>query len=131
MNPWDIVGAIGLIVIALIYIVFVITVTPAFNYLTEWTREHDDKFILSIDWGDERAAMSVSTWNKRRYPWLIFIDAVTFSGGTMEDYIQRIRRYQSMYDNLTIVADYGGVAKSIVRELREVHRIPIVNAEKT
>ncbi|MDJ0827458.1 MAG: hypothetical protein QNJ16_18345, partial [Rhodobacter sp.] len=45
--------------------------------------------------------------------------------------IQRIRRYQSMYDNLTIVADYGGVAKSIVRELREVHRIPIVNAEKT
>jgi len=109
----------------------VIHVDPAINYLHEWRREEDDHFLLAIDWGDERAAMTLSTWNRRRYPWLIYLQSRTFGGATMQDYIDRIRYYQATYPKLDIVADPGGVAKSVVHELRIKHGIPIINAEKS
>lgn len=108
----------------------VIHVDPAINYLTEWHSERDDQYIISIDWGDDIAAYAVATFNTRRYDYLVYLEAHALHGLLIHDHVNFIRSLLDRYPNAVVVADPGGVSKSIVRELREVHRLPIVNAKK-
>ena len=117
-------------------------VEPALNYCTpadvpfavdsagKWVGADGDQYVLVIDWGDERAAYNLSCCNYDMHPWHIFLHAETFKGMMIADHKERIQSYLDRYPGLRVVADPGGIAKAIVRELTEDHGLPIERAEK-
>lgn len=108
----------------------VIKVDPSQNYLYSWAPEHDDRYIISIDWGDEAAAFVVATYNIRRYPWLVYLESHNLKQMLVQDQVSFIRGLMERYKDSVVIADPGGIAKAFVRELRQVHGIPIIAAEK-
>ena len=105
-------------------------VSPALNFLHRWEPHPRDRYLLGVDWGDQRAGFSIAVWNHDQYPWVVFLESETVYGGLITDHVKKIKAYQDKYKGLTIVADPGGVSKAIVRELEEVHGLSIQRADK-
>ena len=102
----------------------------ALNYLYSWHPEPDDSYIISVDFGDDRAAFVVATYNPRRYPWLIYLESTMLSGMIVKDYVAHLKGWMERYPRATIIADPGGMAKALTREIRDVYQIPMVQAVK-
>lgn len=108
----------------------VIKVDAATNYIYSWHPEADDKYVIGVDWGDDRAAFVVGTYNPRRYPWLIYLEAQLMQEMLVQDYATCIRGLMERYPRAVVVADPGGMAKAMKREMETVYKIPMIRAEK-
>lgn len=108
----------------------VVRISPELNYLHQWKPHPQDRFVLGIDWGDSGTAFVIGTYNPTAHPWLIFLEAHLAEEELPHQWLTRVRDYQRRYPGLNIVADPGGISKTHVREFREVHGVPIINADK-
>jgi hypothetical protein len=87
--------------------------------------------VLSLDLGYDDDAAFVVTESTRGVARIIVREATSEKGLLTRDYATRIQQLQARYRLDRIVGDSGGLAKTIITELRQVYRIPIVAAEKT
>ncbi|MDH3600138.1 MAG: hypothetical protein OEU26_10920 [Candidatus Tectomicrobia bacterium] len=109
----------------------VISLSPSINYLYDWKPQPGDQFIIGVDWGDRYAAFVVGVYNRTAYPYLVFLEANALHGMLIDDHVKFIRSLMSAYPGAIIVADPGGVSRTIVREIRETYQLPVINAQKS
>ncbi len=113
------------------------------NGLREWTREGDDRFDLGIDWGwtaapavassAERkysAAYVLGTWNPRRYPWFVYLQARLLEPMFIHEHVALLREMLARWPGLRIFGDPAAEAGPLHDDLRNIFGIPIEDAEK-
>lgn len=116
----------------------VIKLHPDLNYLYEWHRQADDRFVLGIDFGfPSPSAYVLLTWNPDRYPFFVYLEAWERESMQVHDHVSAIQEYMHRYPGLRIVGDpswFGGKdrhsTQSFVEELQQVHGLPVEPASK-
>lgn len=108
----------------------VIPVDPAVNYLYRWHPEDDDNYIISIDWGEHATAYTVATYNPRRYPWLIYLEAKSLSGLLIDEQATVLQNLQNKYPEGVMICDPGGMAKALKMNLEAHYGLAMISAEK-
>ena len=92
--------------------------------------EHDFDYILGIDLGYEDATAFVIGAYSRDLPHFYVVDCFKQSRMLPSEIAERIAEYNDYYNFTSIVADTGGLGKSIVEEFRQRWALPIRAAEK-
>jgi hypothetical protein len=116
----------------------VIKLTPQLNYLYQWERQPDDRFVLGIDFGfPDYSAYALLTWNPERSTDFIFIDAWERRDMEIHEHVTAIREYMLAYPGIRIVGDpswFGGKdrpsTEALVTELNQIHGLPVEPADK-
>lgn len=111
----------------------VISIEPALSYLTDYSFEPDDRYILGIDYGfdPDGTAFTVATYNPRRHNWLVYLESFEQRKMLEEAIAKQIEEYMARYpSNLSIVLDSSGAGKSVIERLRQVHHLPVKEASK-
>lgn len=90
----------------------------------------DVNYIIGVDLGyDDATAISVIGY--RNYsPVCRVVTTFKKTNMNVSQVAEEVRRYYELYNPVSIVADSGGLGKSIVEEMRQRYSIPIKAAEK-
>jgi hypothetical protein len=109
-------------------------------YLREWEPADDEEFLLCIDWGwHDPSAYVLAAWNPHRHNDLVYLEGWSREQMMLADHRREITRYlehpllrrnSGTLRDLTVMADPGGSAKTIVEELKRTYGLPIQNADK-
>jgi len=92
--------------------------------------EHDWQFILGVDLGYEDATAFVIGAFCEDLPDFYIVEDFKSSKMLPSDIAEKIKQYNQEYNFRTMVADTGGLGKSIVEEFRFRHGLSIRAAEK-
>ena len=92
--------------------------------------EYDFDFILGVDLGYEDATAFVVGAYSPELPYFFVVDTFKQSKMLPSEIAIKIQEYNEMYNFTSIVADTGGLGKSIVEEFRQRWALPIKAAEK-
>ena len=99
-----------------------------YDHLPE--HEHDFDYILGVDLGYEDATAFVIGAYSRDLPHFYVVDCFKQSKMLPSEIAERIGAYSEQYNFTSIVADTGGLGKSIVEEFKQRWALPIRAAEK-
>lgn len=116
----------------------VVKISPHLNYMHEWTRQPEDRFVLGIDFGfPDYSAYVLLTWNPERYPFFVYIDGWAQKSMEIHEHVTAIREYMLNYPGIRIVGDpswFGGKdspsTEALVTELNQIHGLPVEPADK-
>jgi hypothetical protein len=104
---------------------------PDRNFYTELPHhEHDFDYILGVDLGYEDATAFVIGAYSRDLPHFYVVDCYKQTKMLPSEIAERIQAYNEQYRFTSIVADTGGLGKSIVEEFRQRWALSIRAAEK-
>ena len=92
--------------------------------------EYDFDYILGVDLGYEDATAFIIGAYCSELPYFYVVDTFKQSKMLPSDIAQKIHDYNQTYNFTSIVADTGGLGKSIVEEFRQRWALPIRAAEK-
>ena len=92
--------------------------------------EHDFEYILGIDLGYEDATAFVVGAYSPDLPHFYVVDTFKESKLLPSEIAQKVYDYNEIYNFTSMVADTGGLGKSIVEEMRQRWALPILPAQK-
>ena len=101
------------------------------NIVDDLPDDFDFEFILGVDLGYHDATAFVVMAYCRDLPHVFIVDCQKQSKMLPTDIAERIGDLAAEYDFTRIVADTGGLGKSIVEEFKIRYGLPIYPAEKT
>ena len=87
-------------------------------------------YVIGIDLGYDDATAFVVVGFHEGSPNVYIVDEYQQSEMLIHDIAEHIKKLLHMYKPIKIVADTGGLGKSIVEEIKQRHRVPIFPAEK-
>ena len=101
------------------------------NFYTEVPHnEHDFEYVLGVDLGYEDATAFVIGSFCRDLPDFYVVETFKQSRMLPADIAVKIREFNERYNFTVMVADTGGLGKSIVEEFRQRYQLPVRAAEK-
>ena len=105
--------------------------SPEKNFYTALPEhEHDFEYVLGVDLGYEDATAFVIGAFCRDLPHFYVGETYKQSKLLPAEIAQKIHEFRNIYNFTTMVADTGGLGKSIVEEFRQRYQLPIKAAEK-
>jgi len=100
------------------------------NLADTLSHDHDWEYVLGVDLGYEDATAFVVGAFCRDLPDLYIVDSFKKSHMLPTEIAEEIRSMENTYKFIGMVADTGGLGKSIVEEFRKRHGLPLKAAEK-
>jgi hypothetical protein len=104
---------------------------PKKNFYRKLPEGHDWSRVLSVDFGwNDQTAFAVVTYSQTLRE--VFVEHVEGHAEMIPSEIaERLQKLRAKYKPVAIVADTGGLGKSIAEEFKKRHKIPIQAADKT
>lgn len=104
------------------------------NYISELPKKLLDagcSYILGIDMGfHDATAFVISVYNPFVSKKLYILKSEKLSKLIITDVVNKIKEYQKSYDFTSIVIDAGGGILQGVEEMRQIHNLPLIAAQK-
>ena len=94
------------------------------------THEYDFEYVLGVDLGYEDSTGFVIGAFSRDLPDFYVVECYKENHLIPSQIAERIKEYHATYDFTVMVADTGGLGKSIVEEFKARHLLPLRAAEK-
>lgn len=105
---------------------------PEKNLVTELPESRGWQYVLGVDLGydPDPSAFCLLAYRLER-PEVYVVETYKQTKMIVSDVAERIKWYQSRFENLKVVCDAGGQGKQIVEEIRQRYGLTILAAEKT